>query len=75
MQYEEFIDRIRRRASLDMFEETQTGSRATLTGLGEYLAGCEALDLTTQLPQGIAEALRRQSPGEFDPLFGSGRGA
>ncbi|HZG62832.1 MAG TPA: hypothetical protein VEY13_04880 [Rubrobacteraceae bacterium] len=33
MQYEEFIDRIRRRARLDMVEETQTASRATLTAL------------------------------------------
>ena len=33
MQYEEFIDRIRRRARLDMAEETQMASRATPTAL------------------------------------------
>ncbi|HVF01718.1 MAG TPA: DUF2267 domain-containing protein, partial [Rubrobacteraceae bacterium] len=69
MQYEEFIDRIRRRARLDMAEETQTASRVTPTALwGECLARCEALDFAAQLPQGIAEVLLRQFPGEFDPL-------
>jgi uncharacterized protein (DUF2267 family) len=62
VQYEEFIDRVRQRAELGSFSESERAARATLTTLGEYLSGGEGLDLAAQLPQGLAEHLRRQPP-------------
>jgi uncharacterized protein (DUF2267 family) len=62
VQYEEFIDRVRQRAELGSFSEAETATQATLTTLGEYLSGGEGLDLASQLPQGLAEHLRRQPP-------------
>ncbi len=62
MQYQEFVDRVRQRAGLASFAEAEAATRATLTTLGEYLTGGEGLDLASQLPQGLAEILRRQPP-------------
>ena len=62
MQYQEFVDRVRQRAGLASFAEAEAATQATLTTLGEYLTGGEGLDLAAQLPQGLAELLRRQSP-------------
>ena len=62
MQYEEFVDRVRRRAELDSFDEAEGAIRATLTSLGDYLAGGAGRDLASQLPQGLAEPLRQQPP-------------
>ena len=66
VQYDEFIDRVRQRARLGSFSEAEEATRATLTTLGEYLAGGEGLDLASQLPQGLAEHLRRQPPERAD---------
>jgi uncharacterized protein (DUF2267 family) len=62
VQYQEFIDRVRRRAELASFAEAEAVTQATLTTLGEYLTGGEGHDLASQLPQGLAEHLRRQPP-------------
>jgi uncharacterized protein (DUF2267 family) len=62
VRYEEFIERVRQRADLASPGEAETASRAVLTTLGEYLSGGEGLDLGSQLPQGLAEHLRRQPP-------------
>lgn len=62
MQYEEFIDRVRQQAGLGSSSEAETVTRNTLTTLGEYLVGGEGLDLASQLPQGLAEHLRREPP-------------
>src|SRR5918911_3304256 len=62
MQYEEFVERVQQRAGLASFAEAEEATRATLTTLGEYLTGGEGLDLAAQLPQGLAEHLRRQPP-------------
>ena len=62
MQYEEFIDRVRQRAGLGSFSEAEEATQATLTAIGEYLVGGEGLDLASQLPQGLAEHLRREPP-------------
>ena len=62
MQYQEFVDRVRQRAGLASFAEAEAATQATLTTLGEYLTGGEGLDLAAQLPQGLAELLRRQPP-------------
>jgi uncharacterized protein (DUF2267 family) len=62
LQYEEFIEQVRQRAGLAQSGEAETATRATLTVLGEYLTEGEGLDLASQLPQGLAETLRRQPP-------------
>ena len=62
VQYQEFVDRVRQRAGLASFAEAEAATQATLTTLGEYLTGGEGLDLAAQLPQGLAELLRRQPP-------------
>ena len=62
MQYEEFMDRVRQRAGLASDAEAERAARAVLTVFGEYLSGGEGLDLASQLPQGVAEILRRQPP-------------
>jgi uncharacterized protein (DUF2267 family) len=62
VQYQEFVDRVRQRAGLASFAEAEAVTQATLTTLGEYLTGGEGLDLAAQLPQGLAELLRRQPP-------------
>ena len=45
-----------------MSSEAEEATRQTLTTLGEYLVGGEGLDLASQLPQGLAENLRREPP-------------
>lgn len=62
MQHEEFIELVRKRSGLASSGETEEVVRATLTTLGEYLTGGEGHDLASQLPQGVAEHLRRQPP-------------
>ena len=62
MQYQEFVERVQQRAQLGSFAEAETSVGATLTTLGEYLAGDEGLDLASQLPQGLDQYLRRQPP-------------
>lgn len=68
MQYQEFIDQVRQRAEFASFERAEETTQAILTTLGEYLTGGEANDLAAQLPQGLAEYLRRQPP-ERSELF------
>lgn len=63
MQHEEFIEEVRKRADLTSTDEAERATRATLIVLGEYLSGGEGPDLAAQLPQGIAEYLKRQPPG------------
>ena len=62
MQYQEFIERVQRRAELSSFGAAEEATQATLATLGEYLTGGEGLDLASQLPQGLAEPLRQQPP-------------
>jgi uncharacterized protein (DUF2267 family) len=66
VQYQEFIERVQQRAGLASFAAAEAATRATLTTLGEYLTGGEGLDLASQLPQGLAEHLRRQPPGRSE---------
>ena len=83
MQYQEFIERVQQRAGLSSFAAAEAATRATLTTLGEYLAGGEGLDLASQLPQGLAEPLRQQPPerskifslNDFVQLVGEKEGA
>jgi len=83
MQYQDFIERVQQRAGLPSFAAAEAATRATLTTLGEYLAGGEGLDLASQLPQGLAEPLRQQPPerskifslNDFVQLVGEKEGA
>ena len=68
MQYQEFIEQVQQRAGLASFERAEAATQATLTTLAEYLTGGEGLDLASQLPQGLAEALR-QEPPERSKIF------
>ncbi len=62
MQYEEFIDRIRRRARLDMVEEMQTVSRATPAALlGNTWPGARRRGSLRRSRQ----VLRKYSSGSF----------
>lgn len=65
MGYEEFIDQVRRQAELGSSSETETAVRATLTTLGEYLDGGGEPDLTSRLPEELAEHLRREPSGRI----------
>jgi uncharacterized protein (DUF2267 family) len=62
VQREEFVGRVQQRTGLASSREAEAATRATLITLGEYLSGGEALDLASQLPQGLKEHLRRQPP-------------
>jgi uncharacterized protein (DUF2267 family) len=61
--YEEFVDRVRRQAGLASSSEAETAVRATLTTLGEYLD--EEPDLVSRLPEELAEHLRREPSGRI----------
>lgn len=63
MNYEEFIDRVRRQAGLDSSSGAETAVRATLTTLGEHLDGEPGL--VSRLPEELAEHLRREPPGRI----------
>ncbi len=65
MGYEEFIDQVRRQAELGSSSETETAVRATLTTLGEYLDEDGEPDLTSRLPEELAEHLRREPSGRI----------
>jgi uncharacterized protein (DUF2267 family) len=52
----------RQRAGFGLSSAPEEATRQTLTTLGEYLVGGEGLDLASQLPQGLAENLRREPP-------------
>lgn len=65
MGYEEFIDQVRRQAELGSSSETETAVRATLTTLGEYLDEDGEPDLTSRLPEELAERLRREPSGRI----------
>jgi uncharacterized protein (DUF2267 family) len=67
VKFDQFVKEVRTRAELDSTERAEKVTRATLSVLGERLAGGEPGDLASQLPPEIADALRSQSPGEsFD---------
>jgi uncharacterized protein (DUF2267 family) len=61
--YEEFVDRVRRQAGLASSSEAETAIRATLTTLGEYLD--EEPDFVSRLPEELAEHLRREPSGRI----------
>jgi uncharacterized protein (DUF2267 family) len=63
MKHDEFIGQVQHRARLSSRGEAERATRATLETLAERLAGGEAKDLASQLPQEIGEYLRREWSG------------
>ncbi|HEX6552246.1 MAG TPA: DUF2267 domain-containing protein [Ktedonobacteraceae bacterium] len=63
MKYDEFISQVQHRAKLNSREDAVRASSATLETLGERLAGGEAKDLASQLPQELALYLERAHTG------------
>jgi uncharacterized protein (DUF2267 family) len=54
----QFVNEVPTRAELDSTEQSEKATRATLSVLGERLAGGEPGDPASQLPTGYAELLR-----------------
>jgi uncharacterized protein (DUF2267 family) len=63
MKHDEFIGQVQHHARLSSRGEAERATRATLETLAERLAGGEAKDLASQLPQEIGEHLRREWSG------------
>lgn len=59
MTHEEFIGQVQNRGHMSSRAEAERAVRVTLETLAERLAGGEASHLAAQLPQEIAEHLRR----------------
>jgi len=57
MKYDEFIGHVQQRARLASRGEAERATAATLTTLGERLAGGEPLDLGSQLPRELQDNL------------------
>jgi uncharacterized protein (DUF2267 family) len=66
LQYEEFIQGVKRRAGVN-YTETESATGTVLNTLAGFLVDSEGLDLSEQLPKGVAEHLRQRPPerGEF----------
>lgn len=61
MQYEEFIQDVGQRAGLD-YSEAESATGTVLNTLAGFLVDSEGLDLSEQLPKGVAEHLRQRPP-------------
>jgi uncharacterized protein (DUF2267 family) len=64
MKDDELISAIRTNSDLDDRDEVQRAAHATLTVLGQRLAGGEPLDLGSQLPTSFGESLAVVGEGE-----------
>lgn len=69
LQYEEFVEEVGRRAGLD-YPEAESATGTVLNTLAGFLVDSEGLNLSEQLPKGVAEHLRQRPPerGEFFSL-------
>ena len=63
MKYDEFISEVQHRAKLNSREDAVRATGAALETLGERLAGGEAKDLASQLPDELALYLERTYTG------------
>lgn len=61
LQYEEFMQGVRDRAGLD-YEEAESVTGTVLNTIAGFLVEGEGLDLSEQLPKGVAEHLRQRPP-------------
>jgi uncharacterized protein (DUF2267 family) len=62
MQYSEFMGQVHHRARVDSMDKAVAAVRATLTVLGQRLAGGEPDDLAAELPNEIGRYLREAAP-------------
>jgi uncharacterized protein (DUF2267 family) len=62
MKYNEFLGEVQHRARLSTTEQAVSAVRATLTTLGQRLAGGEAKNLAAQLPAEIGRYLEKAEP-------------
>jgi uncharacterized protein (DUF2267 family) len=67
MDYDEFIASVADAAGIDR-TEGEAAARATLTALGDRLAGGEKDDLADQLPEPLGEQVRTSSSGAGERL-------
>lgn len=68
MEYNEFITHVESLAQSNSLEEAERATRATLETIKERISGDEAQELSTQLPQELAEYLKGRE-GEPDQNF------
>ncbi|GAA4803043.1 DUF2267 domain-containing protein [Actinomycetospora chlora] len=64
MQEHEFVSAVKESLSLPDNQSAERAVRATLTVLGQRLAGGEAKDLASQLPGGLKDVLPAEGGGE-----------
>jgi uncharacterized protein (DUF2267 family) len=64
MQEHEFVSAVKESLSLPDNQSAERAVRATLTVLGQRLAGGEAKDLASQLPGGLGDVLPAEGGGE-----------
>jgi uncharacterized protein (DUF2267 family) len=62
MQYSEFLGQVHHRARVDSMDKAVAAVRATLTVLGQRLAGGEPDDLAAELPNEIGRYLKEAAP-------------
>jgi uncharacterized protein (DUF2267 family) len=63
MKYDEFVSHVQSRARIPRREEALQAIKATLGTLAERLAGGEASDLASQLPEEISAYLKHERAG------------
>jgi len=63
LKYDEFLGHVQHRARLGSHAEAERAKRATLETLAECLAGGEAHDLTSLLPEELARSLQSPDAG------------
>ncbi len=62
MQYKEFLGQVHQRARVDSLDKATAAVRATLTVLGQRLAGGEPDNLAAELPDEIGRYLQEAAP-------------
>ena len=68
MKYDEFIKEVQTRGHIELREEAERATRATLETLAERLVGGEPHDLASQLPPELAEHLRYEGEETGNPF-------
>lgn len=64
MDYGKFMKEVRERGGFASMDHAERATRATLSLLGERLAGGQPGNLAAQLPAELADALGAEGPGE-----------
>lgn len=67
VQYDEFLDRVQKRAGLASRDEAVRATQATLETLGERVYRSARDDVAAQLPKGLKEHLSRRAAPQMTP--------